>query len=121
MRKLANGPGEYAGVVYSSSRYLSGSRETFSKDTEEIVVVSKFETQPAIIHRGYGLTLNLGNYESARFDVSVTLPCYVEDIEAADEFAKAFVKARIEKEVEDLRGPKKVEGAVKKDPGSPHW
>ncbi len=98
------GPGEYATIIYVNCRYGPRGRETVTKDVAELVEVSKFETQPALIQRGYGLTLNQGNYESARVDVSLTLPCYVEDLEHADEYARKFVEERIQKEVASVRG-----------------
>ncbi len=98
------GPGEYATIVYVNSRYGPRGKETVSKETSEVAAVAKFETQPALIHRGYGVTLNQGNYESARVDVSVTLPCYVEDLEHADEYARVFVEERIKQEIASVKG-----------------
>ena len=42
---------------------------------EDVVAVHKFETEPATVSVDYALTMNLGNYESARISVSVTVPC----------------------------------------------
>lgn len=66
--------------------------------------VRTFVTEPAIITRGYGLTLNLGNYESARVDVGIRLPCYREEVEQADEFAREWCESRIRTEVDEVRG-----------------
>lgn len=68
--------------------------------------VRTFVTEPAIITRGYGLTLNLGNYESARVDVGIRLPAYREEAEEADEFAKKWCEDRIKAEVDEVRGGK---------------
>jgi hypothetical protein len=45
-----------------------------------------------------GLTRNLGNYESVRFGVSITVPCAHNDsaIESTFAWAKGFVKGRVE-------------------------
>jgi hypothetical protein len=73
-------------------------------DYEEVVEVLKFDTAPAIVKRGYGLTLNLGNYESARIDVAIEVPCYVQDVEKADRWARAWVEERVVAEVNSVRG-----------------
>ena len=67
-----------------------------------------------MVTRGYGLTLNLGNYESARFDVTITMPCYPEDVEACDEWCRAWAEERTKQEMASVRGskgPKKLPGA----------
>jgi len=73
--------------------------------TEEnmTIDVRLFETDPAIITRGYGLTLNLGNYESARVDVGIKLPCYREETKEGDEFCKKWCEERIRQEVAEIR------------------
>lgn len=43
--------------------------ETFSTEPQEI------EGPPAVVEVGIGKTVNLGNYESARVDVKLTVPC----------------------------------------------
>jgi hypothetical protein len=82
---------------------------------EEVVSVHVFEGPVAKVVRGYGLTLNLKNYESARLDVRVEVPCHVEDIDKADEWARAWVEERVKTEVAGVRnGGDKPE---KKSPG----
>lgn len=65
---------------------------------EDIVAIHKFETEPAVVHVDYALTMNLGNYESAKISVSVSVPCYKEEIDEAYEFAQAWVEERLSKE-----------------------
>jgi len=64
----------------------------------------------AKVRRGYGLTLNLGNYESARCDVSIEVPCVLQDVGAADEWARAWVEKRVVQEVENVRGEGSQDG-----------
>lgn len=49
----------------------------------QIIEVSTFPegTVPAYVHVGAGRTINLGDYNSLKLDVSITLPCYVEEVE----------------------------------------
>ena len=84
---------------------LGGGKEELMADVEEDPIeVGVFQTDPARAHIQKGLTLNLGNYESARTDVGVTLPCYVEEIEEALDFCNDAVERRLQAEVLDIRG-----------------
>lgn len=76
---------------------------------EEQVEVRKFLTRPAVVRRGYGVTLNLGNFESARIDVTVEVPCYLLDIERASKWAEKFVGEKMAEEVASVRGEQKEE------------
>ena len=70
---------------------------------DEEIAVRTFVTNPAMVEIGYGLTLNIGNYESARIDVRVSLPCYVEETDQAFAFAKKWTEERIQTEVKEIR------------------
>jgi hypothetical protein len=48
------------------------SEETIEKD------VHVFITEPAYLRVNAGVTKNLGNFESLRVDVAITMPCYRE-------------------------------------------
>jgi len=65
---------------------------------EDIIAVHKFETDPAMVSVDYAITMNLGNYESAKISVSVSVPCYKEEIDEAYEFAQAWAEERLSKE-----------------------
>lgn len=95
---------EEVAIAFVDGRFLHRGKEYRATAKEEIVHVHKYEGPVARIKRGYGLTMNLGNYESARFDVTLELPCHVEDVDAADEFARAWVEKRCEAEVAEVRG-----------------
>jgi len=69
----------------------------------EELEVRSFVTEPAVVEIGYGLTLNIGNYESARVDVKLTLPCYAEEANAAYDFAKKWAEERVQGEVKEIR------------------
>jgi len=99
---------EEVGIGFINGRFLHRGKEYDSYAKEEIVTPPhQFEGPVARVGRGYGLTLNLTNYESARFDVYLEVPCHVEDIDNADKFAKDWAMKRCEEEVADVRGPKK--------------
>jgi hypothetical protein len=46
-----------------------------------------------------GRVLNLGNYESARITVAITVPTTVDQLSEAYEFASDWVSAKIEESV----------------------
>lgn len=96
---------EEAAIAFIDGRYLHKGKEYKSNVSEEVVLAHNFDGPVARVKRGYGLTMNLGGYESARFDVVLELPCYVEDIDTADEFAKRWVEQRCEAEVAEVRQP----------------
>jgi hypothetical protein len=70
---------------------------------DETIEVKNFRVQPAQVEIGYGLTLNIGNYESARVDVKVSVPCYAEEVNEAYEWAKNFAEERVRQEVQSVR------------------
>lgn len=70
---------------------------------DEVIEVKGFVTQPAQVEIGYGLTLNIGNYESARVDVRITVPCYKEETDAAYDYAKTWAEERVRREVDSVR------------------
>ena len=59
------------------------------------IEVRPFVTPPVYVRVQYGLTLNLGNYESARVEISYSLPCYPAEINDAAEVAGRWVAERI--------------------------
>jgi hypothetical protein len=105
---MKEGDQERPVIVRVDNRFVHGKGdETCITAEDEVVEVRRFETTPAIVRRGYGLTLNQGNYESARIDVSVEVPCYLTDIAKADKWAAEFCEQRVRKEVASARAKKK--------------
>lgn len=49
-----------------------------------------------------GRTINMGNYESARIDVSTEMECVVADMDATYAKAKAWCDERVTEELEAL-------------------
>lgn len=66
----------------------------FGVDEEErkVLAVRRFVTEPAYVRVNAGVTKSPAPYESIRIDVSISVPCYVEEIDevlprVADEVA----------------------------------
>jgi hypothetical protein len=105
------GEGEERPVIVTiDNRFIHGNgTETCVTKLTEAVEVKKFETRPAVVKRGYGVTINQGNYESARIDVSVEVPCLIQDVALADKWAAKFIEERLLEEVTDVKGGKPPE------------
>lgn len=54
--------------------------------------------EPALVRVSAGTTMNLGNFESMRIDVSITLPCRVEDVDETYLRCSEFVSEKIAEE-----------------------
>ena len=90
------------------------SKTVFNQETEdrEHIEIRPFATVPAKVQVKLGRTINLGNYESARIDVSMEIPCYRE--EALVLYPKLFdhVAALMAAEVAKVTGGMENEPAV---------
>lgn len=121
MSKAEESPGEtreYAGIARISGRFVRNGREEVVKEADEVVDPALLRGPVATVTRGYGLTLNLGNYESARFDVSLTMPCLPQDMDLCDEWCAAWVEKRVQAEVTQVRGSKESKEPKKKSGGA---
>jgi hypothetical protein len=65
----------------------------------EDIETRKFAAEPAYVRINAGVTKNMGNYESLRLDVSVTVPCYTEEIEEVAERVSDKVAEMLEDEL----------------------
>ena len=86
--------------------------------TEKVIVEEDFEVplkrdikgSPAQVGASAGLTINLGNYESARIDCWLSVPCTADDKEIADtyEAVSEFVEGKVAAQRAAMRGMKKT-------------
>ena len=90
-------------AVVSKQFVESGSDVGPEEVTEETLSVHNFVTAPANVSVEMGMTLNLGNYESARVTVSVSVPCYKEEVDDAHAYARSWVESRVVKESKKIR------------------
>lgn len=75
-----------------------------AEEKRKVLEVRRFETEPAYVRVNAGVTKNLGNYESLRVDVSLSVPCYVEEISAVEKKVAALVADMLDAEVEEYVG-----------------
>lgn len=77
----------------------------YGSESEKIEIRDFADVELANVSYTLGFTYNIGNYESVRVGVSVTLPCYVEELEQAYRKAREFVEmklAEIDKEIKEI-------------------
>jgi hypothetical protein len=66
---------------------------------EENLGYEVFKTTPAVVSMKKGRTINMGDFESVRIDVGISLPCYAEHIDDAYALADSWINERLGKEV----------------------
>lgn len=78
---------------------LTVSRTAYGRTVErqESIEVAAFLTDPARVRVSGGVTRNLGDYNSARVEVTVELPCYATEMEirAAYSYASELVDSMV--------------------------
>ena len=88
---------------FVTKQYKIDGKEGEPSTKEELLSVQRFATEPARVAVELGLTLNLGNYESARISVSLTVPCYREEAHDAYAFARKWVIERVNQERDAIK------------------
>lgn len=73
------------------------------KSQTELLEPRTFDRDPAHVKVQMGVTLNLGNFEFARIDVGLALPCALSDKDGGYKEAYEFVEKRLSDEVDKLR------------------
>ena len=72
------------------------------EERDDLVEVHVFATEPARANAEISRTVNLGDYESVRVQVGVSLPCYKEEIGPALEEASAIAGGFLDRELKGL-------------------
>lgn len=75
------------------------------ENEENLIETRKFPegSHPAQVTVSRGVTINMGNYQTARCDVGISLPCLPEEVEEVYNYASSMVESRIQQETEELR------------------
>jgi hypothetical protein len=98
------------GKVNASSQTKHAKEIIRETNESKSIAMDGLPPDPAYVRVGAGVTENLGNFESLRIDVSVTLPCGTSDAEirAAKTRAADFVVEFIEDERQKALGTEGV-------------
>jgi hypothetical protein len=85
-----------------------------NKDTREGVPMENIPADKlAKVKHGMSLTINLGDYQSAKVEVGIELPVHVDAVDNAFETAAEFSNSKLMEEVEVLYQLKKAFGSKK--------
>lgn len=90
---------------YMDGRVLSA-EEAIKKEPVQVLALDNDVLPLAEVGYAIGLTINLGNYQSARVDVSVKLPTPVEDLQNAYSTAKRIALGWLHEEEQSIQGLK---------------
>lgn len=74
------------------------------EEKRKVISVRKFETDVAFVRVGAGVTKSTAPYESIRIDVAITVPCYVEEIEAVQRRTELLVSDMLEESIANYIG-----------------
>jgi hypothetical protein len=72
------------------------------KSTGKRIMIRPFVTSTASVSVKYGMTINLGDYESARVDVMITSPCYKEEIVPVYRQTRDLAENLIQREIDKI-------------------
>ena len=73
-----------------------------SASTQETLKVHAFATVPAVVTASPGITISR-NFQSVRLDISVQIPCYREEVKAAQDYAYNLAKERLMQEIPEIQ------------------
>jgi len=86
----------------------------------EEIEVRAFAVPPCEVHASYGLTLNLGDYESARVEAKIVVPCYYEERFEAFKDAWQICHDQVQERVRGVRAYTEERAAAKRGRGGNH-
>ena len=69
-----------------------------SKEQRGTIEIRPFATEPAYLTVKKGVTLPVGEYQFARIDVSLSFPCYREEVNEVYKLANAWVEKKLDEE-----------------------
>jgi nitrate reductase NapAB chaperone NapD len=72
------------------------------QNEQDVIEVTEFRGEPSHVGCSAGLTLNMGDFNSARFDVTVRYPVCPGDEERAFVKAQDFVTTKLEEETKKI-------------------
>ena len=77
---------------------------------DELIEVRKFVTAPAHASVNLSRTFNLGDFNSVKFGVSVTIPCYKEEMDNGFDEAQTIAMARYKEFKDSVKSAEDAEG-----------
>jgi len=92
-------------LVVNRNGAITVSRTVMGQTTSssEVIKVRPFRTSPAYVSVAYGGTVNLGNFNSFRTNVSISLPCYAEEVFDVYNDVREKVEELVAKEITEAQ------------------
>lgn len=95
----------------SSGRFVRDKTDVTTRDTAAVELSPLSEGPEVRLRIAYGLTLNMSNFEFARCDVEITVPCHPDDVDLAYEHSKLWLESKLAAEVRQIREHRPKAGA----------
>jgi hypothetical protein len=81
---------------------LDGGAVISKDESVEVIAKGKYTGPTCEVSYSSGATLNMGNYQSARVDVRVSVPCYSHEIQPVYAWVEKFVEAKAQEVVNSV-------------------
>lgn len=88
-----------AAKATTNKKNIDGSEE---QHQEQVGDERLFEDPPCNVGVSGGFTYNLGNFNSAKVQISINVPCPHDEIDETYEFAKEWVDDRVQESYDEL-------------------
>ncbi len=85
------------------SKILNVTKIISEEHGEEVIDVIDFQAPFSRIRVSEGYTINIGDYQSARIDMSLEVPCYLEQANDAYTAARVFLEEKLKDILKDVR------------------
>lgn len=96
-----------AGIFWVNREIRKSGKVVDEKADEEEIEITAFEGEVARVGLDAAMTINLGNYQSAKVGVFLSVPCYPEEVAEVFDVVKATVEKRMAEEVAEVQEMKK--------------
>ncbi len=87
-------------TVWLTKQLKVGKKVEVSDESEDALAAHVFVTEPAHVRLSKGMTINMGKFQSARFDCAVSYPCYAEQVPEVYAMVEKFIEDKLLEEVE---------------------
>ena len=90
------------GVFWVSREHRKSGDVVSETEKETKIEVTPFDGEVARVGLDGAMTINVGNYQSVKIGVFLSVPCYVEEVPEVFEAVKATVEKRMAEEVAEV-------------------
>lgn len=90
-------------IVHFRKEYKDGKLIVESEEGSEEIAIRKYNFKPSTVHVGLGYSINLGDYNNAKVNVGITVPCAREEIEDAYQYADSTVTKLLREKVMEVK------------------